>query len=163
MRPPMSRVKRKQIYSPPCVCVSSYIIQFQYSSSLYGIYIYQIGCSVERHCYSVFLHFFLFLSFKPRNNKNEEERKKMQNPLLTLTKNLKVESGSPLFICVGDCGTAAEIMQINDSHWLRPSESPTNITFFPFILYRNSSPLNLLKKERKKEISYLLGSKKDVG
>lgn len=72
----------------------------------------------------------------------------MQNPLLKLTKNLKVESGSPLFICVGDCGTAAEIMQINDSHWLRPSESPTNITFFPFILYRNSSPLNLLKKER---------------
>lgn len=49
--------------------------------------------------------------------------------------------------CVGDRGTAAEIIQINDSHWFRPSESPTNITVFPLIFIRNSTPLNLQQQK----------------
>lgn len=64
------------------------------------------------------------------------------------TKNFKVERGSPLIIWVGDRGTAVEIMQTNDSHWFLPRESPTNITVLPFILSRNSSPLNLQCKRK---------------
>lgn len=60
-----------------------------------------------------------------------------------LTKNVKVERGSPLTSCVGAWGAAADSIQIKDCHWFLPSESPTNITVLSFIFSRNSTPLNL--------------------
>ena len=68
--------------------------------------------------------------------------------LIFFTKNLNVERGSPLMIFVADCGTLDHVIQINDSHWLRPNESPTNITVLPLIFVRKSSPLNLQKHPR---------------
>jgi hypothetical protein len=62
---------------------------------------------------------------------------------------LKLEKGSPLLICVEVRGTDDETKQIKDSHWFRPSESPTNIILFPLIFSKNSSPLNLYHQKIK--------------
>uniref|UniRef100_A0A0E0GL30 Uncharacterized protein n=1 Tax=Oryza nivara TaxID=4536 RepID=A0A0E0GL30_ORYNI len=51
--------------------------------------------------------------------------------------------GSTETSCAGDCGAAACSRQMSDSHWFRPSESPTNITVFPFIRVKKSAPSNL--------------------
>lgn len=77
-----------------------------------------------------------------------------------LTKNLKMEKGNPLLIFVEDRGTDDEIRQTKDSHWFRPSESPTNIILFPFIFRKNSSPLNLYHiKIKHKSNNYIHGTK----
>lgn len=62
---------------------------------------------------------------------------------MVCTKNLKVDRGSLLIISVWERGTAPLSMQINDSHWFLPSESPTNMTVFPLILDRKFRASNL--------------------
>lgn len=42
-------------------------------------------------------------------------------------------------------GRAAWSMQLKETHWFRLNESPTNITFFPLHVSKNSKPSNLIQ------------------
>lgn len=155
MSPPVTCVERKDIDSRPSIGIAPNVIQFQHSFPLHRIYVHQVWSPVKRHRHTIFL-----LSPQPKHENYLSEYIKwgefrwytidiyryiiLTYILLGLTKNLKVERGSPLEICVGDDdGSPADIMQIRDCHWFLPSESPTNITLLPLILIRNSAPLNL--------------------
>lgn len=62
---------------------------------------------------------------------------------LNLTGNVKLETAPDLcklYLAFG-CPTCS--MHVSDCHWFRLSESPTNITFLPFIFNKNSLASNL--------------------
>jgi hypothetical protein len=68
--------------------------------------------------FSAFFDFFgrnLLKVVKVDDNTVKSLREKREWTV-TLTKNLKVERGSPLMLCIWVVGAAAEIMQTKDSH-----------------------------------------------
>lgn len=124
----------------PSVSIARDLLKLQHSLALNSVYVHQERSFVKRHRYPIILHPKDTASYRTwflHTRKYKEKEKQV------CTKNLKVERGRPLVIWVRVDGADDIMRQINDSHWFFPNESPANIMFFPFILNRNSAPLNL--------------------